>query len=80
MSDSLLTHPHRRPHTEASELGEVTPGTCSVAFDDPNDLRTFTLTVKPDEGFWKNGTFIFYISVPVEYNIKVRTVSHMTVM
>ncbi len=59
-------------HTEASELGEVTPSTCRVQFEDPDDLRVFTITVTPDEGYWRNGIFIFHITIPIEYNIKVR--------
>ena len=46
-------------------------GTCSVEFDDPNDLRMFKVIIKPDEGYWKNGRFSFKITIPPEYNNKV---------
>lgn len=46
-------------------------GTCTVEFDDPNDLRMFKVVIKPDEGYWKNGRFSFKITIPPEYNNKV---------
>ncbi|XP_064389390.1 NEDD8-conjugating enzyme UBE2F-like [Halichondria panicea] len=55
---------------EAGELGEVTPNTCAVTFDNPDDLREFTVTVIPDEGYWEKGKFTFHVSIPPEYNIK----------
>jgi len=57
--------------TEASELGEITPRTCSVYFDDPDDLRRFRVIISPDEGYWRGGAFIFEVMVPEDYNIKV---------
>ena len=55
---------------EVSEIQACMPKTCTVNFDDVNDLRKFTLVIKPDEGYWKGGTFTFEITVPIEYNIK----------
>ena len=55
---------------EVSDIESCLPRTCKINFEDVDDLREFTLTVKPDEGYWKGGTFVFNISVPTEYNIK----------
>ena len=55
---------------EVSEIQSCLPRTCKIDFEDVDDLREFTLTVKPEEGYWKDGTFVFNIFVPTEYNIK----------
>lgn len=55
---------------EVSELQSVLPKTCKVAFENVDDLREFTLTVLPEEGYWRGGKFVFSISIPPEYNIK----------
>ena len=55
---------------EVSEIQSCMPKTCSVSFGDVDNLRTFTLIVSPDEGYWKGGTFVFEIEIPTEYNIK----------
>lgn len=55
---------------EVSEIQSCLPRTCKIDFEDVDDLREFTLTVKPEEGYWKGGTFVFNIFVPTEYNIK----------
>ena len=55
---------------EVSEIQSCMPKTCKIQFADVDDLRKFTLIVSPDEGFWKNGRFVFEISIPPEYNIK----------
>lgn len=52
-------------------MEENLPKTCSVNFDDPNKLHIFTLTIVPDEGFWKSGKFKFTLDIPEEYNIVV---------
>ncbi|UYV67653.1 UBE2F [Cordylochernes scorpioides] len=54
---------------EVQDLEASLPGTCSVNFDNPNELHRFHLQVKPDEGFWKGGTFVFTVDVPSEYNM-----------
>ncbi|XP_031567861.1 NEDD8-conjugating enzyme UBE2F-like [Actinia tenebrosa] len=63
---------------EAQEMEEYLPATCKVDFKNPNILCDFHLTVVPDEGFWKDGIFIFHIVVPEEYNIKPPTVTCKT--
>ncbi|XP_065888713.1 NEDD8-conjugating enzyme UBE2F-like [Dysidea avara] len=55
---------------EVAELQPELPKTCSVTFGDVDDLRMFTLTIKPSEGYWKGGSFVFEITIPKEYNIK----------
>lgn len=61
--DRLLTK-------EAIEIEESIQPSCKVAFPDPNCLHQFVVTVVPDEGMWKGGTFEFEVEVPEEYNIK----------
>ncbi|KAK3736113.1 hypothetical protein QZH41_013532, partial [Actinostola sp. cb2023] len=63
---------------EAQEMVEYLPETCKVDFKNPNRLHDFHLTVVPDEGFWKDGIFIFHIVVPEEYNIKPPNVNCKT--
>jgi ubiquitin-conjugating enzyme E2 F len=41
-----------------------------VVFSDPDNLRSFSIVVSPDQGFWKNGRFFFDITIPEEYNMK----------
>lgn len=56
---------------EVQEMEQNLPSTCKVHFNDPNVLCEFTLTITPEEGFWKDGKFKFHISVPEEYNMTV---------
>ena len=55
---------------EVTEIEKCLPSTCSIHFEDVDDLRELTLTVQPDEGYWKGGKFTFHIRIPVEYNVK----------
>lgn len=55
---------------EISEIQSCLPATCSIHFEDVDDLRELDLIVQPDEGYWKGGKFSFHIVVPVEYNVK----------
>lgn len=55
---------------EVSEIQSCLPSTCSIHFEDVDDLRELNLTVQPDEGYWKGGKFLFHILVPLEYNVK----------
>lgn len=63
---------------EVSEIQSCLPRTCKIDFEDVDDLREFTLTVRPEEGYWKSGTFVFQVLVPTEYNIKPPSVSCKT--
>lgn len=56
---------------EVQEMEQTLPATCKVFFNDPNVLSEFTLTICPDEGFWKSGKFKFSVVVPEEYNMAV---------
>lgn len=56
---------------EAQEMEQNLPSTCKVYFSDPNVLAEFTLTITPEEGFWKDGKFKFTLKVPEEYNMTV---------
>ena len=55
---------------EISELHPLLPPSCSIQFQDVDDLRTFTLTIQPEEGYWKSGRYVFEVAIPLEYNIK----------
>lgn len=63
---------------EVAEIQSCLPSSCSIAFEDVDDLREFHLTVKPEEGYWKDGTFAFKVQVPLEYNIKPPAVQCLT--
>eukprot|EP01137_Pigoraptor_chileana_P023834 Opistho-2@90802 len=43
------------------------PSTCKIDFPDPDDLLNFQLTIVPDEGFYKGGTFLFSFAVGQGY-------------
>ncbi|KAJ3318113.1 NEDD8-conjugating protein ubc12 [Gonapodya sp. JEL0774] len=43
------------------------PSTLKLSFPDANDLHNFRLTIKPDEGFYKGGTFEFTFTVGAGY-------------
>lgn len=55
---------------EVSELNSLLPQSCTLQFQDVDDLRKFTLLISPSEGYWKGGRYLFEITVPMEYNIK----------
>ncbi|XP_050219060.1 NEDD8-conjugating enzyme Ubc12-like [Mercurialis annua] len=41
---------------------------CSISFiNGPDDLMNFEVTIKPNEGYYKGGKFIFSFQVPVLY-------------
>lgn len=56
---------------EAQEMSQLLPNCCSVHYNNENDLSKFTLTVRPTEGFWEGGIFLFEITVTEEYNMVV---------
>lgn len=50
------------------DIGELSlPKTCQTVFDDPDDLLNFKLKMSPDEGFYKNGRFVFSFKVGPGY-------------
>jgi ubiquitin-protein ligase len=48
-------------HTDLSELS--LGSTMRTIFPDPDDTLNFTLTIEPDEGMYKDGTFNFSIAI-----------------
>ncbi|KAI6653215.1 NEDD8-conjugating enzyme UBE2F-like [Oopsacas minuta] len=63
---------------EYPELDGSLPGSCEIEHDDANDLRNFKLIVRPAEGYWKGGKFVFDIKIPSEYNMKPPLCSCLT--
>jgi len=50
------------------DLSELSlPRSCTTDFPDPDDLLNFKLTIQPDEGFYKNGRFIFNFKIGPNY-------------
>jgi len=43
------------------------PKTCKTEFPDPDDLLSFKLMIFPDEGFYRNGQFIFSFKIGAGY-------------
>ena len=43
------------------------PKTCKTEFPDPDDLLSFKLMIFPDEGFYRNGQFIFSFKIGAAY-------------
>ncbi len=41
--------------------------TQKVEFPDPQDTSVFNISVTPQDGYWKNATFVFSATVPLEY-------------
>jgi ubiquitin-conjugating enzyme E2 F len=62
--DSLLVK-------EVQEMEMLLPRNNRVSFEDPNLLHSFTLSIRPDDGYWQGGSFKFHIEVPEDYNIVV---------
>ncbi|XP_059653848.1 probable NEDD8-conjugating enzyme Ubc12-like isoform X2 [Cornus florida] len=55
-----------RLHRDISELN--LPKTCSVSFPNgKDDLMNFEVTIRPDEGYYLGGTFVFSFQVPPVY-------------
>ncbi|PSN33336.1 NEDD8-conjugating enzyme UBE2F [Blattella germanica] len=63
---------------EVQEMEQTLPTTCSVKFEDPNQLHDFHLTVTPDEGYWTGGRFRFHIFVTEDYNMAPPSVKCLT--
>ncbi|KAF3933188.1 hypothetical protein ABW19_dt0210299 [Dactylella cylindrospora] len=46
------------------DLGELSlPSTMKTHFPDPDDILNFTLTIEPDEGMYKGGSFLFDFTI-----------------
>lgn len=51
--------------TDINELN--LPKTCAVEFPDADDLLNFKLIISPDEGFYRDGRFVFNFRVGSNY-------------
>jgi len=50
------------------DIGELNlPKTCQTDFPDQDDLLNFRLIICPDEGFYKNGKFVFSFKIGSSY-------------
>lgn len=43
------------------------PHTCRTEFPDPDDLLNFKLYISPDEGYYRNGRFVFSFKIGPNY-------------
>ncbi|CAG7786251.1 unnamed protein product [Allacma fusca] len=53
---------------EVQELQAALPSTCRLHFEDNDKLHDFKVTISPEEGHWKGGSFQFHIIVTDDYN------------
>ncbi|PRD36870.1 UNVERIFIED_CONTAM: Ubc12 [Trichonephila clavipes] len=68
-------NPNSSKRTASAALMRITkdinelklPKTCIIDFPEPDDLFNFKLTISPDEGFYKDGKFIFDFKVSSNY-------------
>lgn len=56
---------HIRVQKDVNELD--IPPSMQVSFPDPDDLMTFNLTMAPEEGYYRTGSFDFSVKVPEDY-------------
>lgn len=56
---------------ELQELAQVLPSNCTVNHENANDLSSFILCIRPNEGYWQGGCFKFSVDVTEEYNMVV---------
>lgn len=55
-----------RLHKDITELN--LPEACKISFPNgQDDLMNFEVSIKPDEGYYQNGTFVFSFEVPPIY-------------
>ena len=50
-------------HPDLAELEGTLGKTMRTSFPDPNDILNFTLTIEPDEGMYKGGSFHFNFTI-----------------
>ncbi|KAH8305294.1 hypothetical protein KR018_012361 [Drosophila ironensis] len=56
------------PDVFSADISELNlPKTCTTEFPDPDDLLNFKLIISPDEGFYKDGRFVFNFRVGSNY-------------
>lgn len=56
---------------EIENVSNDLPEGCQLSFPDADKIHEILLQIKPSSGYWKEGTFLFDVSVPLEYNIMV---------
>jgi ubiquitin-conjugating enzyme E2 M len=54
-----------RIQTDMSEL--ELPANCKLHLPDKENLMNFEVSITPDDGFWKDGTFVFSFAIPENY-------------
>ncbi|KAH8293666.1 hypothetical protein KR054_002621 [Drosophila jambulina] len=64
-SVSMVISLHLSLPADISELN--LPKTCATDFPDPDDLLNFKLIISPDEGFYRDGRFVFNFRVGSNY-------------
>lgn len=57
---------------------DIPAQTVTLHTDNKNHPMEFSMTIKPDKGFWKNGIFKFNFSIPSTYPIDQPTVTCVT--
>jgi ubiquitin-conjugating enzyme E2 M len=43
------------------------PQNCTLRLPNKEDLMNFEVSIVPDDGFWKDGTFVFSFNIPENY-------------
>lgn len=54
---------------EVQEMQAVLPSGATVLFPSPDNLHDFKLILRPSEGYYKDGSYHFKITVSEEYNM-----------
>jgi ubiquitin-conjugating enzyme E2 M len=61
------------------DIAELDCGTVAEAqFPNPNDLTNFNVVIKPEQGMWAGGTFVFNFAISNEYPHKAPRVTCTT--
>ncbi|PAV78267.1 hypothetical protein WR25_17663 isoform D [Diploscapter pachys] len=70
----------RKVFSELHELEQTlrNQNQCRLTFPSTSERHEMYLTITPQEGYYRGGTFKFHISVPPEYNIVPPTVKCLT--
>jgi len=63
--------------TKDLELLDLPPQ-ATISHPNPGEIVKFHITITPDIGYWKGGSFIFLFDIPPEYNFKPPKVSCIT--
>ncbi|KAK3173481.1 NEDD8-conjugating protein ubc12 [Lepraria neglecta] len=58
-----VTAAQLRVQKDLAELEGTLGKTMKTSFPDPNDILNFTLTIEPDEGMYKGGSFYFNFAI-----------------